>query len=53
MQYKGLETLKIREGRYDAVFHLVTAAEGAESYYTLLNNMTRTESPAFAREVRS
>ena len=48
---KGLETLPIREGRYDAVFHLVTAAMGAESYYSLLNNVTRTESPEFAREM--
>lgn len=49
---KGLDPLRIREGRYDAVFHLVTAALGAESYYSLMNNSTRTESPEFAREVR-
>ncbi|MBR3429485.1 MAG: AAA family ATPase [Clostridia bacterium] len=29
--------------RYDAVFHLVTAAKGAEKYYTLANNQARTE----------
>lgn len=29
--------------RYDAVFHLVTAADGAEKYYTLANNSARTE----------
>ncbi len=28
---------------YDAVFHLVTAAKGAEAYYTLENNKARTE----------
>jgi len=28
---------------YDAVFHLVTAANGAEEYYTLANNKARTE----------
>ena len=28
---------------YDAVFHLVTAAKGAEKYYTLSNNKARTE----------
>lgn len=30
--------------RYDAVFHLVTAADGAEEAYTLTNNAARTES---------
>lgn len=29
---------------YDAVFHLVTAAKGAEEYYTTANNSARTES---------
>ena len=29
--------------QYDAVFHLVTAAKGAEKYYTLENNQARTE----------
>ena len=28
---------------YDAVFHLVTAAKGAEQFYTLSNNKARTE----------
>ena len=35
--------------RYDAVFHLVTAARGAEEFYTLSNNKARTESPEEAR----
>lgn len=30
-------------GRYDAVFHLVTAAKGAEEFYTTANNAARTE----------
>lgn len=30
---------------YDAVFHLVTAAKGAEKYYTVENNTARTETP--------
>jgi len=34
----------IREGRYDAVLHLVTAAKGAEPFYSLVSNDTRTES---------
>ena len=37
--------------RYDAVFHLVTAAEGAERFYTTENNTARTETPAEARAV--
>lgn len=31
--------------RYDAVFHLVTAAKGAETFYTKANNAARTEPP--------
>ena len=30
---------------YDAVFHLVTAAKGAEKFYTTANNTARTETP--------
>ncbi len=29
--------------QYDAVFHLVTAAKGAEEYYTIANNIARRE----------
>ncbi len=41
---KQMQTSKValRDG-YDAVFHLVTAAKGAEKYYTLANNQARTE----------
>ena len=41
----------LREGRYNAVFHLVTAAEGAEKFYSLENNEVRTETPEEARAV--
>ncbi|MDR1760943.1 MAG: AAA family ATPase [Bacteroidales bacterium] len=37
--------------QYDAIFHLVTAAEGAEKFYTLENNAARTETPEQAREL--
>ena len=37
--------------RYDAVFHLVTAAKGAEGFYTLSNNTARTETPEMAAEL--
>lgn len=33
----------LRDKRYDAVFHLVTAADGAEEFYTLENNKARIE----------
>ena len=36
---------------YDAVFHLVTAACGAEAFYTVANNKARTETPEEARDV--
>lgn len=34
--------------QYDAVFHLVTAAKGAEEFYTTANNTARTETVAEA-----
>ena len=36
--------VELRDG-YDAVFHLVTAAKGAEKFYTNVNNTARTETP--------
>ena len=41
------DEITLRDG-YDAVFHLVTAAKGAEEFYTKANNAARTESPAEA-----
>ena len=38
----GTTTLKLRE-RYDAILHLVSAADGAEQYYTTSNNVSRVE----------
>lgn len=41
---KQMRTNRIElRDQYDAVFHLVTAAKGAEKYYTLSNNQARTE----------
>ena len=37
--------------RYDAVFHLATAAKGAEEFYTLDNNAARIETVEEAIEV--
>lgn len=41
----GFTPITARDTRYDAVFHLVTAAKGAPEYYTLENNHARTETP--------
>ena len=46
----GLNYTEIRD-RYDAVFHLVTAAKGAVEFYTTANNTARTESVAEALEL--
>ncbi len=41
----------LRDQRYDAVFHLVTTAIGAEEFYTNANNQTRLEDAKTAREL--
>ena len=46
----GLENERIVE-RYDMIFHLVTAAIGAEESYTVANNSARTETLAEARRL--
>ncbi|EQC33487.1 hypothetical protein SDRG_08996 [Saprolegnia diclina VS20] len=38
-----LDTVTLRDTRYNAVFHLVTTANGAPQFYTLDNNGTRIE----------
>ena len=45
LEILALHNLKKNEAwqRYDAVFHLVTAAEGAEEFYTCQNNVARQE----------
>ena len=43
----GHTEVELRDG-YDAVFHLVTAAKGAEAAYTCANNQARTETVAEA-----
>lgn len=37
--------------RYNGIIHLVTAADGAETYYTTSNNKVRRESPNEAKEL--
>ena len=46
---------RLRDRRYEAVVHLVTAADGAEAFYTLANNKARSETAeeAKAMDLRS
>ena len=46
----GVNEVELRDN-YDAVFHLVTAANGAEQFYTTANNSARTETPQQAKEL--
>lgn len=41
----------MRDNRYDQIIHLVTAAKGAEKFYILDNNVTRTEGIELARQL--
>lgn len=50
LEFFKTDEISIKD-RYDAVFHLVTAADGAEEYYTLENNSSRTETPEKARSL--
>lgn len=43
LERNGWDIIELRDGRYDLVVHLVTAADGARDFYTLENNKTRTE----------
>ncbi|CAB4034118.1 Hypothetical predicted protein, partial [Paramuricea clavata] len=43
--------VKLRDERYNQVIHLVTAAKGAEAFYQLGNNKTRSEGLALARDL--
>lgn len=47
----GLSEVKLRDARYDAVIHMVTAAIGAEEFYTTANNSARREGIELAREL--
>ena len=40
----GTDEIQLRDS-YDAVFHMVTAAKGAEKFYTTANNEARSETP--------
>lgn len=46
----GVSTVQIRDNRYDAVIHMVTAADGAEEFYATLSGEARYESVDEAKE---
>lgn len=50
MSFINSNEVELRDN-YDAVFHLVTAAKGAEEFYTTANNSARTETVAEATEL--
>lgn len=52
-RYSGLFGLNedVIRNSYDGVFHLVSAADGAEKYYNLSSNTARKESVACAKEL--
>jgi len=50
LKYKGMNIVNARDNRYDAIFHLVTAANGAERFYNL-DNKARWESPEEAKRL--
>ena len=39
----------LRDKRYDQVIHMVTAADGAEDFYNLQNNLARSENSELAK----
>jgi predicted ATPase len=43
MAERHTNMVQLRDERYDAIFHLVTCADGAVQHYTLENNKARTE----------
>lgn len=51
MDFVGQTEEQLCDQRYDAVFHISTAAKGAEQFYTRENNSCRSESLELARVV--
>ena len=50
LDYVHSNEIELRDS-YDAVFHLVSAAKGAEQFYTTANNEARTETVEEARDL--
>jgi len=43
--------VELRDGRYNQVIHMVSAAKGAEDFYDVENHVTRHEGIEFARQL--
>ncbi len=41
-QEHGVDEVTVRDQRYDAIYHLVTAADGADAFYKLAANRNET-----------
>lgn len=50
MKAHGWNTVDLRDNRYNQIIHLVSAARGAEAFYTTEDNSCRTEGIELARE---
>lgn len=48
LRRNDFNNIQLRDGRYDCIIHLQTAADGAVQFYTLGNNQVRTETPDMA-----
>ena len=46
----GLDEVEIRDNRYNQVIHMVSAAKGAEQFYSVEHHATRSEGIELARE---
>lgn len=51
MDENGFNNVTLRDKRYDAVIHMVTAADGAPQHYTLENNPARYETASIALDL--
>jgi len=51
LEATGLDEVEIRDNRYDQVIHMVSAANGAEKFYSLDNHTCRSEDIDKAKEL--
>ena len=51
MRENGWNNVELRDNRYNQVIHMVSAAKGAEEFYTTEDHVTRYEPVELAREL--
>ena len=49
LAHNGLDEVEIRDNRYNQVIHMISAAKGAEAFYTIENHTSRSEDIETAR----